>query len=84
MNYFAKDPSLIYRTAYFNRLSNQICVITDKFIPVYDTVPADAVAPYIILSSTSIAPLNTSLSFGFNAEILIDIVTRFKVGVVRS
>jgi|GEM_PF-1046166 len=80
MNDFAKDPSLIYRTAYFQKLANQISVIAGKNIPVYDTVPAEAVAPFIILSSTSITPFNDNLSFGYEAEIILDIVTRFKLG----
>lgn len=80
MNDFAKDPSYIYRQAYFTKLEDSISVLTGKYIPVYDTVPADAVAPFVILSSTSITPFNDNLSFGYSAEILIDIVTRFKQG----
>lgn len=80
MNEFAKDPSYIYRQAYFNKLEDSISVITGKFIPVYDTVPAEAVAPFIILSSTSVTPFNDNLSFGYEAEIILDIVTRFKLG----
>jgi len=80
MNDFAKDPSYIYRKAYFDKLNNNISVIAGKFIPIYDTVPADAVAPFVILSSTSLSPLNDSLSFGYEADIVIDIVTRFKSG----
>jgi len=78
MNEFAKDPSSIYRKAYFNKLSS--ISIAGKLIPVYDVVPAEAVAPFIILSSTSLTPLNDNLSFGYQAEILIDIVTRFPQG----
>ncbi len=80
MNDYAKDPSYIYRKAYFDKLHNSISVIEGKTIPVYDVVPADAVAPFIILSSTSLTPLNDSLSFGYEADIVIDIVTRFKAG----
>ena len=80
MNDFAKDPSYIYRQAFFDKLSNQISVIAGKNIPVYDTVPADAVAPFIILSIANLTPLNDNLSFGYQADFLIDIVTRFKSG----
>ena len=76
----AKDPSLIYRKAYFDKLINQISVVSGLTIPVYDIVPADAVAPYIILSSTALTPINTNSNYGFQASITLDVVTRFKSG----
>jgi len=80
MTDFAKDPSNVYRKAYFDKLNNQISIQTGKFIPVYDTVPDSAVAPYIILSSTILTPIQNSDSYLFSATIIIDIVTRFTSG----
>ena len=80
MNDYAKDPSYIYRKAYFDKLNANISIIAGVTIPVYDVVPTDAVAPFIILSSTSLTPLNDNNTFNYQAEILIDIVTRFKAG----
>ena len=77
MNTFAKDPSNAYRKAYFDKLNNQISVITGKTIPVYDRVPDTAVAPYVILSNTTLTPILSSSGYGFKASIVIDIVTRF-------
>lgn len=76
----AKDPSYIYRKAYFDKLNNQISVVSGLTIPVYDVVPADAVAPYIILSSTALTPINTNSNYGYKASIVLDVVTRFKSG----
>jgi len=80
MNEFALDPSNIYRTAYYNKLNNQISVLAGRFIPVYDTVPDNAIAPYIILSSSTLTPILYNSGYGFSASILIDIVTRFSSG----
>jgi len=78
MSEFAKDPSSIYRKAYFDKLQN--ITIAGKSIPIYDVVPTDAKAPFIILSSTQLSPFNTNQSFGFEAEITLDVVTRFQQG----
>jgi len=78
MSEFAKDPSSIYRKAYYDKLQN--LNVANRNVPVYDVVPTDAVAPFIILSSTQLSPFNTNLSFGFDAEITLDIVTRFQQG----
>ena len=80
MTDFAQDPSNIYRKAYFDKLNNQISILTGISIPVYDSVPDNAVAPYIILSSTNLTPILNSEAFIFNATIVIDIVTRFALG----
>lgn len=80
MTDFAKDPSNTYRKAYYDRLNDQISILSGKFIPVYDVVPADALAPYIILSSTFLTPIHNSESFIFAGQIVIDIVTRFTNG----
>ena len=80
MNQFAKDPSNAYRKAYFDKLSDQISLIAGKVIPVYDTVPDNAKAPFIILSNTTLSPILSSTGYGYNASIVIDIVTRFISG----
>ena len=77
MAIFAKDPSSVYRKAYLDKLYDQITLLTGKFIPVYDVVPDNAVAPYIILSSVYLTPIHNSEAFIFHATIVIDIVTRF-------
>jgi hypothetical protein len=77
---YAQDPTNIYRTAYFNKLENQISVIPGRFIPVYNRVPNDAKAPYIILSSSTLTPISSTTGYGFSATILIDVVTRFQSG----
>jgi hypothetical protein len=77
---FAKDPSNTYRKAYYDKLNNQISILSGKFIPIYDVVPDNAVAPYIILSSTILTPHLISGEYLFNATIVIDIVTRFITG----
>jgi len=76
----AKDPSNVYRKTYYDNLNDQISVVSGLTIPVYDVVPANAVAPYIILSSTNLTPNNTNLNYGFSASIVLDVVTRFKAG----
>ena len=80
MNEFAQDPSNLYRTAYYNKLNNQISILAGKFIPVYDTVPDDAKAPYIIISSLTLTPTLYNSGYGYNANMTIDIVTRFNSG----
>ncbi|MBE9598742.1 DUF3168 domain-containing protein [Pedobacter sp. MC2016-24] len=80
MNEFALDPSNIYRKAYFDKLSNQLSVISGRTIPVYDTVPDDAVAPYVVLSNTTLTPILNTTGYAFKASIVIDIITRFKSG----
>lgn len=76
----ALDPTTTYRAAYLAKLHNQISVIQGKYIPVYDRVPNDAVAPYIILSSSTLTPILSTSGYGFSATILVDIVTRFQQG----
>ncbi|MEJ5962814.1 hypothetical protein [Pedobacter immunditicola] len=80
MNEFAQDPSNLYRTAYFEKLNNQISIIEGKFIPVYDVVPDDAKAPYIIISSLTLTPTLYNSGYGYSANMTIDIVTRFASG----
>jgi hypothetical protein len=80
MNTFALDPSNTYRTAYFNKLNNQISVISGATIPVYDRVPDNAVAPFVFLSNVTLTPILTTTGFGFSASIILDIVTRFQSG----
>lgn len=80
MNTFALDPSNTYRKAYFDKLNNQLSVVTGKTIPVYDRVPDDAVAPYVVLSNTTLSPILNSTGYGFHASIVIDIITRFNHG----
>jgi hypothetical protein len=78
MNTFALDPSNTYRKAYFDKLNNQLSVITGKTIPVYDKVPDNAVAPFVVLSNTTLTPILNSTGYAFSASIVIDIITRFK------
>jgi len=80
MTNIAKDPSNTYRKAYFDKLNGQISLLTGKFIPVFDVVPADAVTPYIILSSTILTPIANSDAFIYSGSVVIDIVTRFPTG----
>ena len=80
MNQYALDPSTIYRDAYFTKLYNQISVIKDMFIPVYDRVDNNAKAPFIILSSSTLTPILNTTGHGYSATMLIDIVTRFQQG----
>jgi hypothetical protein len=80
MNNFAKDPSNAYQKAYYDKLYNQISLIKGKYIPIYDSVPNDAVAPFIILSTTTLTPIHTSDIFIFRGTMLLDIVTRFPAG----
>ncbi|WP_316817284.1 hypothetical protein [Pedobacter nyackensis] len=77
MNIHALDPSNTYRKAYYDKLYNQLSVITGKTIPVYDRVPDDAVAPFVILSNITLTPILNTTGYGFKASIVIDIVTRF-------
>lgn len=80
MNEYALDPTSTYRAAYYAKLNNQISVIQDRYIPVYDRVTNDAIAPFIILSSSTLTPILSSSGYGYSATILIDIVTRFQQG----
>lgn len=80
MTDFAKDPSNAYRKAYIDKLKDQISLIAGKHIPIYDVVSDNAVAPYIILSSTILTPVPNSDSFLFAGSQVIDIVTRFPTG----
>jgi hypothetical protein len=80
MNTFALDPSNTYRKAYFDKLNNQLSVITGKTILVYDRVPDNAIAPYVALSNVTLTPILTTSGYGFNASIVIDIITRFNSG----
>lgn len=80
MTDFAKDPSNTYVKAYFDKLNNQISIQSGKFIPVFNRVPDNAQAPYIILSSVDLTPHQNSSYYGFSASIVIDIVTRFSSG----
>jgi len=77
---YALDPTSTYRAAYAAKLHNRISVIDGKYIPVYDRVPNDAVAPFIILSSSTLTPILNTTGYGYSATILIDIVTRFQQG----
>ena len=78
---FAKDPSNVYQKAYYDKLDKQISILpSGKIIPVYDVVPSNAVAPYIILSSINLTPIHNSEAFIYSATILLDIVTRFPSG----
>ena len=79
MNQYALDPSNLYRTAYFNKLNNQI-IINGIIIPVYDVVPDTAKAPYIIISSSTLTPILNNSGYGYSANMTIDIVTRFNSG----
>jgi hypothetical protein len=76
----ALDPTTIYRAAYYAKLNNQISVIAGKYIPVYDRVPNDATAPFIILSSSTLTPILNTTGYGYSATIMIDVVTRFQQG----
>lgn len=77
MNTFALDPSNAYRKAYYDKLHNQLSVISGFTIPVYDRVDDDAVAPFVILSNITLTPILNSTGSAFKASILLDIVTRF-------
>lgn len=80
MTDFAKDPSNTYRKAYYDKLYNQISILSGKYLPLHDVVPDDAVAPYIIISSTFVTLMPNSDFFLFSGHIVIDIVTRFPSG----
>lgn len=80
MNERALDPSNVYRKAYFDKLNNQLSVKSGYTIPVFDRVPDNAVAPYVILSNTNLTPILNTSGYGFKASIVIDIVTRFQSG----
>lgn len=80
MSDFAKDPSFIYRKAYFDKLDNQISVISGHTIPIYDIADNTVTPPFIILSNTTLTPISTTSNYGYNATITLDIVTRFLTG----
>lgn len=80
MNTFALDPSNAYRKAYFDKLNNQLSVISGKTIPVYDKVDDTVSAPFIILSNTTLTPILNSTGYGYRASIVLEIVTRFTSG----
>lgn len=77
MNTFALDPSSAYRKTYYDKLNNQLSVISGKTIPVYDRVDDTVSAPFVILSNITLTPILTNTGYGFKASIVIDIVTRF-------
>jgi hypothetical protein len=77
---YALDPTSTYRAAYYGKLNKQVSVIDGKYIPVYDRVPDNSEAPYIILSSSTLTPILSTTGYGYSATMLIDIVTRFQSG----
>ncbi|SDJ96202.1 Protein of unknown function [Pedobacter sp. ok626] len=77
MNEHALDPSNTYRKAYYDKLYNQLSVISGKTIPVYDRVDDAAVAPFVVLSNITLTPLLNTTGYAFKASIVLDIVTRF-------
>jgi len=80
MTNYAKDPTNTYRKAYIDKLTDQISINPGNYLKIYDVVPNDAVAPYIILSTTLLTPIQNSDSFLFAGTIVIDIITRFTSG----
>lgn len=80
MNEFAKDPTNVYRKAYFDKLNNQLSVLSGNTIPVFDRVDDTVNAPFVILSNITLTPILNSTSYGYRASIVIDIITRFQSG----
>ncbi len=80
MNTFALDPTNVYRKAYYDKLNNQLSVLSGKTIPVYDRVDDTVNAPFVILSNITLSPILNTTSYGYRASIVIDIITRFQTG----
>lgn len=74
-----KIPGLQLRTAYFSLLSGTI-TSNGSIVPVFDTVPPKQDYPFIVLSTQNETENTAKGCNGFDANILVDIVTGFEGG----